>query len=352
MITDVMGLLRRARAQVEHDLHLGLPHPRGRVDRRAGARLHAGQRHGVRTPRASPRVWTSTSSRRGCRSSSTATSTSSRRSRSSARRGASGRARCATSSGLVDPRSWMLRFHTQTAGVSLTAQQPENNIVRTAFEALAAVLGGTQSLHTNSMDETLVACPPRRRSRSRCARSRSSPRRPRSPTSPTRSPAQYFVENQDESPRGRGRGSTSRRSSARRGGPCIEHPGWLFPEVRSTARRSATSAPWSAATKKRRRRQHLRRGRQGQAGDRDSPHRRRSVEKEQARAPAQSCARRARRGDRAQRELVGPRPRRLPATVTTCWSASSPPPTPTAPWARSPRCCARSSASTRNRMIL
>ncbi|OGC76537.1 MAG: methylmalonyl-CoA mutase [candidate division Zixibacteria bacterium RBG_16_50_21] len=50
--------------------------------------------------------------------------------------------------------SWLLRFHTQTAGVSLTAQQPENNIVRTAFEALAAVLGGTQSLHTNSMDET------------------------------------------------------------------------------------------------------------------------------------------------------------------------------------------------------
>jgi methylmalonyl-CoA mutase N-terminal domain/subunit len=50
----------------------------------------------------------------------------------------------------------MLRFHTQTAGVSLTAQQPENNIVRTAFEAMAAVLGGTQSLHTNSMDETLA----------------------------------------------------------------------------------------------------------------------------------------------------------------------------------------------------
>jgi len=54
------------------------------------------------------------------------------------------------------PRSWMLRFHTQTAGCSLTAQQPENNIVRTAFEALAGVLGGTQSLHTNSMDETLA----------------------------------------------------------------------------------------------------------------------------------------------------------------------------------------------------
>ncbi len=58
--------------------------------------------------------------------------------------------------GAKDPRSWMLRFHTQTAGCSLTAQQPENNIVRTAFQALSAVLGGTQSLHTNSMDETLA----------------------------------------------------------------------------------------------------------------------------------------------------------------------------------------------------
>jgi methylmalonyl-CoA mutase N-terminal domain/subunit len=56
--------------------------------------------------------------------------------------------------GAKDPRSWTLRFHTQTAGCSLTAQQPYNNIVRTAIQALAAVLGGTQSLHTNSMDET------------------------------------------------------------------------------------------------------------------------------------------------------------------------------------------------------
>jgi methylmalonyl-CoA mutase N-terminal domain/subunit len=55
-----------------------------------------------------------------------------------------------------DPRSWMLRFHTQTAGCSLTAQQPYNNIVRTAYEALSAVLGGTQSLHTNSADEVLA----------------------------------------------------------------------------------------------------------------------------------------------------------------------------------------------------
>ncbi|MBI3165186.1 MAG: methylmalonyl-CoA mutase family protein [Chloroflexi bacterium] len=55
-----------------------------------------------------------------------------------------------------NPRSWLLRFHTQTAGVSLTAKQPENNIVRVAVQALAAVLGGTQSLHTNSMDEALA----------------------------------------------------------------------------------------------------------------------------------------------------------------------------------------------------
>ncbi len=58
--------------------------------------------------------------------------------------------------GAVNPRSWLCRFHTQTAGVSLTAQQPENNVVRVAIQALAAVLGGTQSLHTNSLDEALA----------------------------------------------------------------------------------------------------------------------------------------------------------------------------------------------------
>jgi len=58
--------------------------------------------------------------------------------------------------GARDPKSWMLRFHTQTAGVSLTRQQVENNITRTAYEAMAAVLGGTNSLHTNSMDEVLA----------------------------------------------------------------------------------------------------------------------------------------------------------------------------------------------------
>ncbi|TPW01471.1 MAG: methylmalonyl-CoA mutase, N-terminal domain, partial [Alphaproteobacteria bacterium] len=58
--------------------------------------------------------------------------------------------------GAKNPRSWQLRFHSQTAGVSLTAQQPYNNVVRTALQALAAVLGGTNSLHTNSLDEALA----------------------------------------------------------------------------------------------------------------------------------------------------------------------------------------------------
>ena len=58
--------------------------------------------------------------------------------------------------GAKDPRSWMLRFHSQTGGSTLTAQQPQNNVVRVALQALAAVLGGTQSLHTNSLDEALA----------------------------------------------------------------------------------------------------------------------------------------------------------------------------------------------------
>ena len=65
-----------------------------------------------------------------------------------------------------------LRFHTQTAGVSLTAQQPEVNIVRTAIEALAGVLGGTQSLHTNSMDEAMALADREDGANRACARSR------------------------------------------------------------------------------------------------------------------------------------------------------------------------------------
>jgi methylmalonyl-CoA mutase N-terminal domain/subunit len=70
-----------------------------------------------------------------------------------------------------NPKSWMLRFHAQTAGSTLTAQQPENNIVRTAIQAMAAVLGGTQSLHTNSLMKRW-RCRPKRRLGLPCARSR------------------------------------------------------------------------------------------------------------------------------------------------------------------------------------
>ena len=149
-------LLHRAHAEVEHDLDLRLPHPRGGLDRGPGAGLHAARRDRVRAVvrgrrdgrgrlrpaavsfffnshsdffeeiakfRAARRIWARTMRERF---------------------------------GAKNPRSWMLRFHTQTAGVSLTAQQPYNNVVRTALQALAGVLGGTQSLHTNSLDEALA----------------------------------------------------------------------------------------------------------------------------------------------------------------------------------------------------
>ena len=92
-----------------------------------------------------------TASRRASRSSSTPTTTSSRRWRSSGRRGGSGRGSCASRFGVTNPKALALRFHTQTGGSTLTAQQPEVNVVRVALQALAAVLGGTQSLHTNGV---------------------------------------------------------------------------------------------------------------------------------------------------------------------------------------------------------
>ena len=98
--------------------------------------------------------WTSTSSPRGCRSSGTCTTTSSRRSPSCAPPGGMWARIMRERFGAKNPRSWMLRAHAQTAGVSLVAQQPLNNVVRTTLQALAAVLGGVQSLHTNSFDET------------------------------------------------------------------------------------------------------------------------------------------------------------------------------------------------------
>ena len=106
--------------------------------------------------RRAPPGSTSTGSASGCRSSSPRTTTSSRRSRSSAPRAGCGRTSCGTASASTDPRAQQLRFHTQTGGSTLAAQQPDNNIVRVAIQALAAVLGGTQSLHCNGRDEALA----------------------------------------------------------------------------------------------------------------------------------------------------------------------------------------------------
>ena len=106
--------------------------------------------------RPSPPASPPTRSAPGSRSSSTRTTTSSRRSRSSGRHARCGRRSCATASAPRTPKAQALRFHAQTGGSTLTAQQPENNIVRVAVQALAAVCGGAQSLHTNSFDEALA----------------------------------------------------------------------------------------------------------------------------------------------------------------------------------------------------
>ena len=86
--------------------------------------------------------------------------------------------------GARDERSWKLRFHSQTAGVSLTAQEPHNNVVRTAVQAMAAVLGGTNSLHTNSLDEAL-SLPTREAALLALRTRRSSPTRAASPPTST-----------------------------------------------------------------------------------------------------------------------------------------------------------------------
>ena len=144
------------RSRVEHDFDLRLSHARSRIDRGSGSRVHAGQWHRLRAGAPSTPASTSTSLLRGFPSSSTPTTTFWKRWPSSAPPAACGPRIMREHFEAKNPRSWMLRFHTQTAGSTLTAQQPENNIVRTALQALAAVLGGTQSLHTNSYDEALA----------------------------------------------------------------------------------------------------------------------------------------------------------------------------------------------------
>ena len=119
--------------------------------------LHALQRDRLRAGGARRAASRSTSSRPGSPSSSTATTTSSRRSPSSAPCGGCGPRSCASASAPTEARSQTIRFHTQTGGVTLQAQQPEVNIIRVALQGFAAVCGGTQSLHTNGFDEALGA---------------------------------------------------------------------------------------------------------------------------------------------------------------------------------------------------
>ena len=194
IIRDMLVYCTRAHAAVEHDLDQRLSHPRGRSDRRAGARVHARRRHRLRAGGHRGRASTSTSSRRGSRSSSTSTTTSSRRSRSSARRGACGRRSCASASARRTRAPGSLRTHAQTAGVSLTAQQPYNNVVRDD----AAGAGRGARRHAVAAHELarrdLRAARPRRRPRSRCARSRSSPRRAASPRVADPLGGSHFVE--------------------------------------------------------------------------------------------------------------------------------------------------------------
>ncbi len=155
LVTDMVEFCSAGAAALAPDLDLRLPHPRGRLDRAAGARVHARGRLRLRAGGDRPRA------RRGrLRAAPLVLLQRAHRllrgDRQVPRRAPDLGARDARDLRRTDPASWRMRFHSQTAGVSLTAQQPLNNIVRTALEALSAVLGGTQSLHTNSYDEALA----------------------------------------------------------------------------------------------------------------------------------------------------------------------------------------------------
>ena len=157
IVTDIFAWCERELPRLEHDLDQRLSHPRGGIDGRAGSGVHARQRDRVRRGGARPRACDVNRVR-------PAALVLLRRAQRFARgdrevpRGAAavGARSCATASARPNPRAQQLRFHTQTAGSTLTAQQPDNNIVRVALQALAAVLGGTQSLHCNGRDEALA----------------------------------------------------------------------------------------------------------------------------------------------------------------------------------------------------
>ena len=156
LITDIFAFCAARGAALEHDLGQRLSHPRSGRDGAAGAGVHAARRHRVRAVGRRRRA-----RRRRVRAADVVLLQRAQRLLRGDRevpRGAAalGATRCATASAPRTSARWKLRFHAQTAGVSLTAQQPYNNVVRTALQALSAVLGGTNSLHTNSLDEALA----------------------------------------------------------------------------------------------------------------------------------------------------------------------------------------------------
>ena len=151
-----LRLLPGRGAALEHDLHQRLSHPRGRLRRRAGGRVHARRRHRLRRGGAAPPGWRSTTfAPRLSFFFNAHTNLLEEVAKFRAARRLWARI-MRDRFGAKDPRAQMLRFHAQTAGSTLTAQQPLNNVVRTTIQALAAVLGGAQSLHTNGYDEALA----------------------------------------------------------------------------------------------------------------------------------------------------------------------------------------------------
>ena len=153
LVIDTFEFGVKTHAEVQHDLDQRLSHSRSRLDRDPGAWRSLCATVSNTSSGACAAASTSMNSCRSFRFSLTRTAISSRKSPSTAPLAASGTKRWSSATAAKNPRTWALRFHTQTAGCSLTAQQPYNNVVRTALQALAAVLGGTQSLHTNSLDE-------------------------------------------------------------------------------------------------------------------------------------------------------------------------------------------------------
>ena len=140
--------------------------------------------------------------------------------------------------GATNPRAQQLRFHTQTAGSTLTAQQPDNNIVRVALQALAAVLGGTQSLHCNGRDEALALPTEETRARSRCGRSRSSPHE--SGVANTVDPVGGVVRDRGADQRHRARGAerSSTRIDAAGGTLAAIETGYIQREIQESAYRA------------------------------------------------------------------------------------------------------------------